>query len=123
MGNSRKFRRNVATLDNRPGETLVQAHNYPGRGSYNGYHCEECGVTTLVKHVDEGVTPMFLTCRAASDCTGRSTSLGYPGGPVPSELLPVKWEWYRPSTEEFLTLDREMQTHVSNGGLVLRPAS
>lgn len=104
-------------------ENLVQAHTYPDKGPYNGYKCEKCGVITLTMDVDDGVTPMFLVCRAEGSCDGQSVSLGYPSGPVPEELLPVRFEWYRPDQDEINTLEPSMIDHVSRGGLVLRPVS
>jgi hypothetical protein len=34
------------------------------RGEINGWTCDQCGETTYVVHVADGVTPMFLACRA-----------------------------------------------------------
>lgn len=87
----------------------------------NGYKCQDCGQITMTYHVDDGVTPMFLACRATEDCTGRAVSMMYPPGPLPAELAELpRWEWYRPSRRAVRRMDRAMRDHVARGGLVLR---
>lgn len=100
-------------------------------GSVNAWQCDECRAYLVAIHVVEGVTPMFLACRAIVDagrgCGGRGTSLGYPSPPVPEKFLSaVEWEWTLPSTTERKRWRREnpeMLDHVNRGGLVLRPLS
>jgi hypothetical protein len=86
----------------------------------NGYHCPVCGRTMLVTHADPGVAPIFLTCRMTEGCGGRSFSLNYPTSPIPAHLGEPTHEWYRPTLEEFETLDGAMREHVLGGGLILR---
>jgi hypothetical protein len=91
-------------------------------GDINGYLCPECGRTTVVIHVDDGVTPMFLACRAdghepTEECMGLAVSLMYPPGPPPSE---PEWEWYRPTPRQARRMSVEMQEHIDKGGLALR---
>lgn len=104
-------------------------------GEKNAYYCEGCRSYTVVVHADDGVTPMFLACRAKgepdspeNDCKGRSHSMMYPdepwpekdgnGTPIPTEPT---YEWYAPDEAEKRTLDAGMLDHVELGGLLLRP--
>jgi len=100
------------------------------RGEINGYRCDKCGKTTMTIHIDDGVTPMFLACRAGglepgpATCGGQGTSMMYPSGPLPpaykADLLRYGWEWFKP---DVISLRREsvaMQEHVLRGGLMLR---
>lgn len=86
----------------------------------NAYKCQKCKGIVVFRHLHPGVTPMFLTCRAKDSCQGHMSSFGYMLTPQWSQLKPT-FEWYRPSAEEFLTLDREVKQHVQRGGLLLRP--
>lgn len=84
-------------------------------GERNAWFCPACRGLTIVKHVDAGVTPMYLACRRAglapeeNPCKGQATSLWYPsagfwglidpaGKPDrrgtfhPTELY--DWEWF-----------------------------
>ena len=94
------------------------------RGDINGYVCDTCKQHTFIVHVDDGVTPMFLACRAEgedpreAECKGRGTSLMYPTMPAPQHVIDgVKWEWYKPAE---LPENEEMAEHVRKGGLLLR---
>ena len=95
-------------------------------GAINGYACDACGQLTIIRHVDEGVTPMFLACRAEgldpreATCKGQAVSLMYPPGDPPS---PPTWEWYKPSPEALKRMKRKdpaMYEHIRKGGLELR---
>lgn len=122
MGNLRKARRKLQVSQGlRPAQILdrFKAHNNPERGNYNAYQCQDCGTKTLTVHKDEGRTPMYLVCRAEG-CSGTSVSMGYPAGEVPRDLLPAKWEWYRPDEEELKDVSDEMRNYVAQGGLALR---
>ena len=91
-------------------------------GSINGYQCDKCGRITYVVHVDPGVTPMFLACRASGqpDC-GTGTSLMYPRSTPPRGVVEaVAWEWYRPTMKWARRKGPEMEEHVRKGGLALR---
>lgn len=107
------------------------------RGEINGWACDKCGEVTYCVHVDDGVTPMFLACRATGAvgaCGGTGTSLMYPPPPVPDHALAaVRWEWYKPDppkrrfdtdTGKFFTppdsLTPAERQHVEQGGLLLR---
>lgn len=90
-------------------------------GALNAWTCSTCGGLTVAVHVDEGVTPMFLACRAALGCVGRSVSSGYPSGSVPPHVLgALAWEWYRPSERWARRQGPEMLNHVRRGGLAIR---
>lgn len=103
----------------------------------NAYYCETCIRYTVTIDRDEGVTPMFLACRAsghepddpANPCKGQSTSMMYPAEPWPSDHpdladgAPPTWEWYAPDSAERKRLPRDAQgmlDHVERGGLLLR---
>lgn len=98
------------------------------RSEVNGWTCDLCGRTTYVVHVEDGVTPFMLACRAEgvdprdARCDGMGTSLMYPPPPVPEHVLrAVAWEWYAPGREELKAQDAQMRAHVERGGLMLRP--
>jgi hypothetical protein len=107
------------------------------RGEINGWRCDRCELITYAIHVDDGVTPMFLACRATGKlegCEGMGTSLMYPPPPVPDHVLAeTRWEWYKPeppkrrfdiTTGKFFTpldsLTPAARQHVEQGGLLLR---
>jgi hypothetical protein len=93
------------------------------KGRNNGYRCSVCGGLTVTAHVDEGVTPFMLDCRASGqegDCPGMAQSLIFrlpPDAPEPA------WEWYRASKTEMKRFRRDdpaMFEHCSKGGLLIR---
>jgi hypothetical protein len=88
----------------------------------NGYRCPNCGKVTMTYHVDDGVTPFYLRCRADGGCgEAMAISLGYPDGPIPDELAALpRWEWYLPDAEELAGMDEEWRVHIARGGLALR---
>lgn len=85
----------------------------------NIYTCDECFGQIVTLDVDEGVTPMFLRCRATPKCEGNMSSAMYP------KRLPIKYkptyEWYKPTGKAFKKLNSGMKDHVERGGLDLRP--
>ena len=90
-------------------------------GSINSWKCDDCGRLTNAIHIDDGVTPMFLACRATPGCQGTAVSAGYPPPPVPEYVANnIGWEWYRPSEKWARRKGPEMLRHVQNGGLALR---
>jgi hypothetical protein len=90
-------------------------------GEVNGWACEDCGQTTYCIHVDDGVTPFYLGCRATEGCEGMAKSMFYPSGPVPDYALDkLAFEWYMPDAEERAGLKPEVREHVEKGGLLLR---
>ena len=103
------------------------------RGEINGWRClneiagmkmdrPACDGITYAIHVDDGVTPMFLGCRATEGCSGTGVSLMYPAPPVPKHVLDaVAWEWYRPIGRELVELNEGEAQYVKNGGLLIRP--
>ncbi|HTF52208.1 MAG TPA: hypothetical protein VK735_32595 [Pseudonocardia sp.] len=90
-------------------------------GVANGYTCKSCGQVTMTYKVDEGVTPMFLRCRATEGCNGEAVSMMYPPGQVPAHLAGLpRWEWYRPSPRQTERMSAAMRDHIERGGLALR---
>lgn len=88
----------------------------------NAYTCDDCGLNTVTIDVDPGVTSMFITCRRTPGCSGQAASSGYPDAePPPTITLHLDWEWVTPTEAEFKKLSPNMQSHVDQGGLVLRP--
>lgn len=91
----------------------------------NGWHCDVCGQVTVVVHVDLGVTPMMLKCRATAGCGALARSLGYPPFAPPAAVLDaVELEWALPTVTQMKAWKRAhdpMYAHVLAGGLVLRP--
>lgn len=99
-----------------------------GPGSINGWRCDRCTRHTYAVHVDAGVTPIFLACRAEgvdprlAECKGQAVSLMYPESPPPAHVVEaVAWEWYMPDATEAWYLDDDTREHVDKGGLLLRP--
>lgn len=95
----------------------------------NAYYCEECRGYIVTIDRDEGVTPMFLSCRVkgepdapGNDCKGRMRSMMYPpleGTPWPIDPTPG-WEWYMPDQAELVAMDRSSFEYHNKGGLALR---
>ncbi len=87
----------------------------------NAYVCKECkGLTVTIEKV-EGITPMFLGCRASGkeyDCNSMAVSMMYPPASIVIKLPKPKWEWYKP--DSLKRLDVETADHVQKGGLLLR---
>lgn len=86
-------------------------------GHYNVYQCEN-GHHNLSLDVDDGTTPMFLTCRV-NGCGGQSSSMMYPHGEPPAHLFPVRVLWRRPTNGELKRERREGGEHYRLGGLAL----
>ena len=84
------------------------------RRRLNQYTCDTCGGTITTVDLHEGVTPMFLNCRATEGCAGRMVSRIYrvEGEPEP------QFEWYKPDKPK--KSDRE---YVELGGLLIRPVT
>lgn len=103
-------------------------------GDKNAYWCPECHGYTVTIDVDDGVTPMFLACRAKgeptaadNDCTGTAQSMMYPREPWPGEdgygnEIPTEpaWEWYAPRSTDAVRFGADIAEHVRKGGLLLR---
>lgn len=90
----------------------------------NGYLCPVCKKATITVDVDEGVTPMFLGCRATEGCEGLAQSIMYPKEPRPAGTPAPAWEWYKPTRAEVEATEAEYPgsiQHWENGGLFLRP--
>ena len=93
------------------------------QGEVNGWVCEECGETTYAIHVDDGVTPFYLGCRATEGCEGMAKSMFYPTGPIPHHAIKrIAWEWYTPEPDEKTRLlaKPDVLEHVEMGGLLIR---
>ncbi len=95
-------------------DTAVSQGAAEVRNTINVYKCDTCHRFIVTVDRDEGVTPMFLSCKGKPGCQGRMTSRMYR---VPQVLVP-DWEWYKPASLEGLREgERE---HVERGGLLLR---
>lgn len=89
----------------------------------NVYTCPKCEGFTVTVDIDEGVTPMFLNCRASGeegDCDGMAVSAMYPKGPRPARIPEPAWEWFKPDGDEYENLSPAMKDHVDRGGLDIR---
>ncbi len=86
-----------------------------GQNRINVYTCDVCHKPIITKDVDEGVTPMFLSCWATAGCPGKMISAMYR---VSQGLLP-DYEWYKPASLE--GMEAYTRDHVEHGGLLLRP--
>ena len=90
-------------------------------GRENVYTCPECSGYTVTIDVDEGVTPMFLNCRATAGCKGMAHSAMYPEGQRPPWIPAPTFEWFKPVGEDYEKLSAAMKDHVDSDGLDLRP--
>lgn len=89
----------------------------------NVYTCAKCKGYTVTVDLDEGVTPMFLDCRASGregDCGGVAVSAMYPKGPRPAHIPAPAWEWFKPTGADYERLSPAMKERVDQGGLDLR---
>ena len=103
--------------------TKVSAPEAAGEPRENVYTCPKCHGFTVTVDVDEGVTPMFLKCRASGsegDCDGNAVSAMYPKGPRPSYVPAPSWEWFKPTGKAYKKLSPAMKDHVDRGGLDIR---
>lgn len=67
-------------------------------GKWNHYTCQLCKGVTIAKHVDDGVTPFILGCKATPGCLGHAMSSMYRCSQAEDQRADV--EWYRPATLE-----------------------
>ena len=76
---------------------------------------------TMTIDVAIGVTPFMLMCKHEGCEEFAQSSLYAPECGVLSLVLPPRWEWYRPSGDEYINLDvNDRESHVDKGGLLLR---
>jgi hypothetical protein len=85
----------------------------------NAYTCRDCGYTFVTIHVDDGVTPFGIMCRAATDCSGMAGSHFYKLSPAVAKIAPT-FEWYKPTENNPLMDDPAVREHVECGGVMLR---
>lgn len=97
-------------------------------GRINGWQCDTCHEVAYCVHVHNGVTPMFLACRAEgvdpeeAKCKGTGKSLWYPSDPPPPHVIDaVQWEWYTPTPAELRVRSQGDREHVRKGGVLIRP--
>jgi transcription elongation factor Elf1 len=83
----------------------------------NCYVCKHCGHITKTKDIDAGVTSMFFMCE---NCGANATSTFYKN--IAPNQQPTQ-EWFRPTLEQVLKMDDEMQEHILKGGLAVRKIS
>jgi ribosomal protein L37AE/L43A len=83
----------------------------------NWYICENCFHTTVTRHADEGVTPMFHTCEK---CGKWATSSMYRPPFPEARLMEPTEEWYRPDDAEFNAMPQAYRSHYAMGGLRTR---
>jgi hypothetical protein len=96
----------------------VNLEEYSPRYKYNIYSCRN-GHRNLAMLVDEGVTPMFLSCRRTG-CSAWSESAMFPEGPPPQELFPVRIVSRKPTKDELRRARRDnFIDHYTQGGLAL----
>lgn len=101
-------------------------------GEKNAYYCNTCGGYIVTIDRDDGVTPVFLLCRAPREdgvepCRGTMRSMMYPDEPWPASdgfdnPIPTEptWEWFKPTLRAARRGGPEMLDHVQKGGLELR---
>lgn len=108
-------------ITGRPGEDVANMLDIPGVvGAINAYVCNFCYNLIIVQHVDKGLTPDYMACLVSKDCTGTARSMHYPPNPPQKVIDAVKWEWYRPTLDEFKQLDITLKQNVMAGALCIR---
>lgn len=85
-------------------------------GSINQYKCPVCGQSITTVNRDNGVTPMFLACRATAGCKGHSRSVMYEC----DQSLTPGFEWYRPTRKAMRKMDPDTRYHCQQGGMLIR---
>lgn len=90
------------------------------KGGLNIYTCEKCRGHIVTRDRDEGVTPMFVGCRATPGCDGSMRSSMYR---VFDQEMAEGFEWYKPSHAELAVASDHVQQHCSMGGLLIRKVS
>lgn len=83
------------------------------QGRKNIYQCSACEKFIVTLDLDDGTTPMFLSCRATKECTGMMQSQGYP-----HTKLPHQFEFFKP--KDITKYHGEYREHLAMGGLDLR---
>jgi hypothetical protein len=88
-----------------------------------GYVCP-AGHRVITAAIDRGNLPDTLGCRhEPGHCGEQAVREAGPLTDVPAELLPVRWEWHKPSAEQlsrFRNAGGPLWLHANRGGLVLR---
>jgi hypothetical protein len=79
----------------------------------NVYSCQVCEHDFVTVDRDEGVTPMFMTCRV---CGGRMVSAMYR---CDQTRIPTH-EWLRPSRAQIKGYPKHERVHFRQGGLDIR---
>jgi len=77
------------------------------------YKCSGCGEVAHAIALDPGVIPMFVDC---PHCGAWMQHIATEQGVSPK----ASFVWHKPTFEEFCKLNEGEQTHVINGGLVLK---
>lgn len=90
------------------------------RERINAYTCETCRQTIGTVDREEGVTPMFLLCRATSGCGGSMTSHMHRSNSGVLFITPT-FEWRKPTPQERETCSKDTLEHVDRGGLLIYP--
>lgn len=86
----------------------------------NAYICQTCSGVIVTVDRDEGVTPMFLRCRATKDCGGQMVSCMYRVKETMANPPEPTYEWYAPNRAERRRLTSGMRDHIERGGLLIR---
>ena len=84
----------------------------------NAYTCDTCGGRIGTVDRVEGVTPMFLMCRATPGCDGMMSSHMYRQPPM---FITPTFEWRKPTEEERATCSPATLAHVDGGDLLIYP--
>lgn len=82
----------------------------------NRYTCKKCEGSIVTQDLDDGVTPMFIGCRATDDCDGTMASSMYrsvTGSP--------DYVWRKLTKAEYMAASVAMKQHVDLGGLEIFP--
>lgn len=81
------------------------------KGEKNGYRCESCGHLHVTIDLDDGTTPMLMSC---PKCGGRSVSQFY----RIDQSLEAAGCWYKAKIKR--TMSSAVKEHIRLGGLMHR---
>lgn len=108
----------------KPGEDKA-AHAAHLKGKLNFYTCQGCGRIITTRDLDAGTTPFMIGCHTEGGPCPKGVmmySAFYRVQEMPDCHVHTSHVWYRPETLAGIT-DQWTREHISNGGLILRPAT
>ena len=92
---------------------------YDGRNKgIDVYVCDKCKTEFYTQYKNKGITPFCIKCNK-DGCDGTMTHDDTISIQIAAVIGAKVHNWVRPSFEQFKTLNRGMQEHILDGGLML----